>query len=66
MQIPQLLSDRTPAAAGEVGYLANAQVDAQVVLRFSVSIRTLRADLWSTRGTIHVENDDSRDDPPAR
>jgi len=25
MQIPQLLSDRTPIAAGEVGYLANAQ-----------------------------------------
>ena len=45
MQVPQLLSDRTPVAAGEVGYLANAQVYALVVLLFSVSIRTLRADL---------------------
>jgi hypothetical protein len=65
MQIPQLLSDRTPVAAGEVGYLANAKVHAQVVLLFSVSTRTLRADLWSIRGTIHLENDDSWTNPPA-
>src|SRR5262249_40171514 len=36
--------------------------NAQVVLLFSVSIRTLRADLWCIRVTIHLENDDSRDD----
>src|SRR5512133_1003728 len=48
-----------PLAAGEVGYLANAQVHAQVVLLFSFNIRILRADLWSIRGTIHLENDDS-------
>jgi hypothetical protein len=43
--------------------LANAQVHAQVVLLFSVSTRTLRADLWSIRGTIHLENDDSWTNP---
>ena len=36
---------------------------AQVVSLLSVSIRTLRADLWSIRGTIHLENDYSRTDP---
>jgi hypothetical protein len=60
-----LALSRFPNADGasEFGYLANAQVHAQVVLLFSVSIRTLRSDLWSIRGTIHLENDDSRDDP---
>ena len=37
--------------------LGNAQVHAQVVLLFSISIRTLRADLWCIRGTIHLEKD---------
>ena len=67
MQIPQLLSDRTPVAAGEVGYLANAQVHAQVVLLFAFSVRILRADLWSIRGAIHLDREDregSRNDPP--
>src|SRR5262245_60282483 len=35
--------------------LGNAQVHAQVVLLFSVSIRILRADLRCIRGTIHLE-----------
>src|SRR5215475_9226323 len=48
-----------PVAAGEVGYLGNTQVHAQVVLLLSVSISTLRTDLWCIRGTIHLESDDS-------
>jgi hypothetical protein len=44
--------------------LGNAQLHAQVALLFSVSIRTLRADLWCIRGTIHLENDGSWFNPP--
>jgi len=52
-------------AGGRWGwFLANAQVHAQVVLLFSLGIRTLRADLWRIRGTTHLDRDDSRDDPP--
>jgi len=38
--------------------------DAQVVLLFSFNIRTLRADLWSIRGTIHLEDDGSWNNRP--
>jgi len=55
--IPRIRGGIPPLRVWENAKL-NAQVHAQVVLLFSFNIRTLRADLWSVRRTIHLESDD--------